>query len=246
MVPEPRHRGVNREGYAYLLERYIFDEFATMRMREILPAHVRAWVLKLQEKGVGAATIRKCKFIVDAVFTTALNDQITVLHPGKGVKTPPVPSKPKKIISVEQFDRIHAALDVEVLQLLVETDIESGLRWGELTELRPRDLDLQTGILTVSRVVVHLKAKSRPTGERFVVKNYPKDKEWRRVKLAPEMVARLAAYITARRLGPDDLLFEMPQPEGAARRKRPAVLPDPDTLGLCEPNDRAASIGTGR
>lgn len=234
-----------REGYTYLLDRYVLDEFAKMRMREILPAHVRSWVLKLQKQGVGAATIRKCKFIVDAIFTTALNDQITVLHPGKGVKTPPVPRKPKQIINGEQFDLIHAALTDEALQLLVETDIESGLRWGELTELRPKDLDLATGILTVSRVVVHLKAKSRPNDERFLVKNYPKDKEWRQVKLAPHLVAKLSAHIATRGLGPNDLLFEMPQPNESARRKRPAVLPDPDTLGLCEPNDKGRQYRHG-
>ena len=37
------------------------------------------------------------------------------------------------------------------MRLLVETDIESGLRWGELTELRVKDLDTVNGILTVSR-----------------------------------------------------------------------------------------------
>jgi hypothetical protein len=42
------------------------------------------------------------------------------------------------------------------MKLLVETSVESGLRWGELTELRPRDLDLRTGVLTVSRVAVEL------------------------------------------------------------------------------------------
>ena len=36
-------------------------------------------------------------------------------------------------------------------RLLVETAAESGLRWGELTGLRVRDLDLATRVLTVSR-----------------------------------------------------------------------------------------------
>ena len=36
----------------------------------------------------------------------------------------------------EQFDAIYHALPADA-QLLVETDIETGLRWGELTELRP-------------------------------------------------------------------------------------------------------------
>jgi integrase len=46
--------------------------------------------------------------------------------------------------------------------MLVETDIESGLRWGELTELRPRDLDFGTGVLTVSRVVVETSPQQDP------------------------------------------------------------------------------------
>jgi integrase len=48
------------------------------------------------------------------------------------------------------------------MRLLVETDIESGLRWGELTELRVKDLDFTTGIVTAARVAVELKAKTRP------------------------------------------------------------------------------------
>ena len=47
-----------------------------------------------------------------------------------------------KIITPEQFDAIYGALPDADAQLLVETVIESGLRWGELTELRVSDLDL--------------------------------------------------------------------------------------------------------
>lgn len=36
-------------------------------------------------------------------------------------------------------------------RLLVETDVESGLRWSELTQLRVRALDLVMRVLTVSR-----------------------------------------------------------------------------------------------
>ena len=89
---------------------------------------------------------------------------MTFLHPCKGVKTPPVPKKPRRIISPEQFDEIYTALPSDTMKLLVETDIESGLRWGELTELRPSDLDFATGVLTVSRVVVELDAEVPPRG----------------------------------------------------------------------------------
>jgi integrase len=117
----------------------------------------------------------KVKVILSAIFTTALNDQIVFLHPCKGVKVPPTPSKPLTIVTPEQFDAIYHALPDAMSRLLVETDIESGLRWGELAELRAGDLDLTTGILTVTRTVMELNPKYHPTGGRFLVKPYPKN-----------------------------------------------------------------------
>lgn len=235
----PHHliEATTRESYRYLLDRYVLPEFGSMRMAEILPGHVREWVLRLQTvHGVKPPTIQKCKFVLDAVFTTALNDQITFLHPGKGVKTPPVVTKERKIVSVEQFDRILAALADDCMRMLVETDIETGLRWGELTELRPRDLDLDARMITVNRVVVHLRAKGRPVDERFVVKEYPKDRERRRVSITAELANKLRAYILDEDLQTDDLLFRQPQRDDPVRRL-PDELPDPATLGLTEPRE---------
>jgi hypothetical protein len=59
---------------------------------EIMASHVREWVTDLQAKGVSPATIQKVRFILSAIFTTALND-VTYLHPCKGVRTPTVPKK---------------------------------------------------------------------------------------------------------------------------------------------------------
>jgi hypothetical protein len=134
---------------------------------------------------VGAATIIKCKVIMDAIFGTAVNDEVTPTHPGKGVKTPVATREPIAIISPAEFDCIYRSVKDEVMQLLVETDIESGARWGELTELRAKDLDQTTGMLRIRRAVVHLKAKNRPGGQRFVIKHYPKDGEPPRHQAGP-------------------------------------------------------------
>ena len=83
----------------------------------------------------------------------------------------------------------------------METDIESGMRWGELTEIRVRDLDFATCILTVSRAVVELTQDDHPDGGRFLVKDYPKDKEYRRFKLSQQITAKIQAHVTANGLG---------------------------------------------
>lgn len=81
--------------------------------------------------------------------------------------------------------------------MLVETDIERGLRWGELTELRVKDLDFRTRILTVSRAVIEVTHKFHPEGGRFLVKDYHKDKEYRRLKLGAQVVRKLRAHVEA-------------------------------------------------
>jgi integrase len=66
------------------------------------------------------------------------------------------------------------------------------------------------------------------------VKNYPKDKEYRQLRISDQIVRKLQEHVTAHGLGDDDLLFAR---RGDLRPSMPpAVLPDPETLGWTEPN----------
>ena len=222
-----------RQSYTYVINKHILPEFRSLPMIEIMPGTVRDFIRKMQNRGASWHTIDKCRTILSAIFTTALNDQIIFLHPCKGVKVAPTPSKPLVIVTPEQFDAIHGALPDAATRLLVETAIESGLRWGELAELRAGDLDVATGILTVSRTVVELDPKFHPQGRRFLVKPYLKNTKYRRFKLSAPVVARIAAHVEERCLGADDLLFTAPAEPPPPRL---TALPDPETLGRTEPN----------
>jgi integrase len=156
-----------------------------MRINEIQPADVREWISELKAAGASPTVIRQCHTILSAVFTTAFNDQLTRLHPCRGVKTPPVAKKLRTIITPDQFDQLYTALPTDAARLLAEVLIESGLRWAELIELRPADLNPRQHMLTVSRVAVELVARFHPTGDRFLIKDYPKDREHRRIRLPP-------------------------------------------------------------
>lgn len=224
-----------RERYTYTINKHLLPEFGSMRMIDILPEHVRDWIAKLKANGLAAGTIASNRTILSAIFTTALNDQVVFLHPCRGVKTPTVPRAARTIVTPEQFDLIYRSLPDASAQLMVETDIESGLRWGELSELRPRDLVVRTRMLTVSRAVVYVSPRFHPEGGRFLVKQYPKDQEPRRFKLSAQIVNKLSAHVDADGLGPDDLLFPLRQ-DDAARPRKVRIVADPDDLGVTEPN----------
>jgi site-specific recombinase XerD len=238
-----------RENYVLYLERVILPTFGPMKMIEILPSHVREWVVAFQKgtlehaprrKGQRAtiknspAVIEYCMVILSAIFTTALNDQIVYLHPCKGVKTPALAKKVRQIITPEQFDVLHSVLPDD-MRLLVEADIESGLRWGELTELRVKDLNRRTRMLTVARVVVELSKPFQVDGKRFVVKEYPKDEEHRQFRLSKQIVDKIDTHIEAIGLGPEDLLFAI---RSVPSRRPLRTVPNPATLGLTAPNDK--------
>jgi integrase len=118
--------------------------------------------------------------------------------------------KPLRIITTEQFDAIHYALQDETLRLFVETDIETGLRWGELTELHVKDIEFVSGVLTVSRAVVELNPRFHPEGKRFLVKDYPKDKQWRQVRIAGHLIDKIL-HVVDRCVGHELLTGEYAQ-----------------------------------
>jgi hypothetical protein len=103
----PRHEmeARTRETYTYYLNKHILPVFGSMRINEIQPADVREWVSDLKAAGASPTVIRQCHTILSAVFTTAFNDQITRLHPCRGVKTPPAPKKLRAIITPDQNAR---------------------------------------------------------------------------------------------------------------------------------------------
>jgi integrase len=186
--------------YGLMLEKYLLPEFGDTRMVEVTPGRVRAYFAMLRESGVGAATIDKCHTVLCSLFNTAVNDRVVGCHPVAGVPGNDAPEPPLRVVTPAEFARILGHLRDERSRLFVELALESGCRWGELAELRVGDLDPRACTLTIARTVVELDPHYTPDGEGgFEVKNYPKNRTWRKVALTPDLVERLQAYLGPRR-----------------------------------------------
>lgn len=244
-LPAHQIEASTRERYTYMIGKHLIPEFGSMRMIDVLPEHVRDWIRAQKAAGLSASTIAGNKTILSAIFTTALNDQVVFLHPCAGVKSPTVARKPRIIVTPAQYDAVHHALPGPVSRLMVETAIESGLRWGELTELRPPDLDLHSRMLTVSRAVTETSSTANKDRERFAVKAYPKDKEYRRLKLSATLCTALGAHIARNSLDRSDLLFPFPLIEADIGQTRVAAADTPKPTGRTEPNEHGRTYPHG-
>jgi integrase len=235
-----------QEGYTYSLYARIMPFFGQKRMNDIYPTDIKRWLTELKEAGASARNRKYLKAILSAVLTSAVDDQVLFTNVCRLVKTEPVPKKAMVIVTPDQFDQFYNALPDEMSKLSAETDIETGMRWGELTELRVKDWDSATRVFTISRTVVMVNRRFHPEGKRFLVKDYPKDKESRRVKVDPAIRMKIDAHIEQQQLGEDDLLFWYCPPTTASTNKTIDLEgAELGSLGFTEPNEAGRTYPHG-
>ena len=192
--------------YRSYLDKHFIPTFGRRAMGKILPTEIQRWVTTATENGLSAASVRKYHTMLHSVFERAHRDRVVTFNPCAHTELPKVIKKKTRTLTPEEYDAILTALPAQH-RLMVETAIDTGLRWGELIALKPRHLDLIKRTLSVEETVVEVSIKNSPTGERMLTKAYPKDNEARTMGLPENLVGQLADWITSRRLGADDLLF---------------------------------------
>lgn len=107
-------------------------------INDIRYSDVRGWVTELSTRR-GAATVIRSFGILSAVLDTAVRDRRLGDNPARGVKLPKKISKRRVYLTHAQVDLLASeSMHPDLVLFLAYT----GLRWGEATGLRIKDLDL--------------------------------------------------------------------------------------------------------
>ena len=202
-----RHLEVStKAGYRANLNKHFLPYFGSMPMAEILPSTVQGWVTKAVADGLSARSVVKYHVMLHGIFKRAVRDRVIANNPTAETELPKVVARKTRILTPDEFDQLLGEIP-ERYEALVLTAIETGLRWGELIALRPRHVDFLRRLLTVEETIVEVSKTLSPTGERMIVKFYPKDNEPRTIRVSPALLDVLAARIDLLSLGRDDLFF---------------------------------------
>ena len=195
-----------RAAYRSYLRTHFVPFFGPMPLARILPTTVQAWIAQAPNNGLAPRSIAKYHVMLHSIFARAVLDRIIAFYPCENTELPKVVVKKYRIITPAEFETVIAAIPARFNALLL-TDIETGLRWGELVALRPRHVDFLRQAITVQETIVEVSKKDSPTGERMIVKPYPKDDEPRTLHVSQDLLDTLAARIANLGLARDDLLF---------------------------------------
>ena len=209
-----RHLEVStRAAYRSYLDRHFIPFFGHRPMSSIGPSTVQAWVTQASAEGLSSRSLTKYHVMLHGIFKRAVRDRVILHNPCADTELPKVAPRKVRILTPEEFERLLAEIP-ERFNDLVRTDIETGLRWGELVALRPRHVDFLRRLLSVEETVVEVSKRNSPTGERMVFKPYPKDDEFRTLRVSQDLLDLLARRIERMGLGRDDLLFPSTQQRG--------------------------------
>jgi integrase len=141
--------------YWYLLRRHIAPHFEAKTVAEIKEAQIRRWRRELLDSRVSAVTTSKAYRLLKAILTTAVDDGIIRRNRCriKGAGLEKSPERP--VLTVPEVFALAEVIDPRYSALVLLGTFGS-LRWGELTALRRKDIDLGMCTIRVERQLTEM------------------------------------------------------------------------------------------
>lgn len=138
------------------LRNQVLPHLGRLRLREVTPEVLDAWVATLDEEmELAPATVRKAFNLASQVLDRAVVLRKIPANPAKvpnAVSLPTLQSSEMRFLAVSELDELADAADPRYAPLVV-CGAYTGLRWGELAGLKAKYLDLDGGRLTVAEVL---------------------------------------------------------------------------------------------
>lgn len=138
------------EMYESQLRKWILDTFGSVRLNDITTPNVRTWRAGLLKSHLSENSVAKVYRLFRTIMSTAVEDGLIRVNPVKlkGAAKEKVHRRPEVTFS----DVVQLAEVIEPeFSALVWAAATSGLRYGELTALRRRDVDLDAGQIHVKK-----------------------------------------------------------------------------------------------
>ena len=228
--------GNTKDTYSDTLRLHVIPFLGGCRLAETDRTVARNYITALQEAGRSANTIRQSKVVLGAMFGMAVADGYLDYNPFHDVKIPKVPGRRAiKIATPEQYAKVRGCLSTKPARVFSTLLVSSGLRFCEAIGLQPADFDFEAGILEVARSVVKVSRQHHPQGKTFLVRDYTKNGQTRRLKLDRAVVELVRGHVAEHGIGETEVIFpaELVVPP---RRTKPRLTEEQlRALGDCEP-----------
>jgi integrase len=193
-------RATTRSRVSHIIEKHIVPELGRIAIGNLTRLRAQEWASTLPGS---PATVRKIVNVLSSALRFAVEDGRLPSNPAQRLKLPKVVKTARRYLSHEQVAALARAVgDISNgfehgYHLVVLVLAYCGLRWGELSGLRVRDVDLGQRRLIVRQTVVADRGYQRIEA--------PKDYEQRSIPIPQFLCRMLAGQLAGRQ--PDEPVF---------------------------------------
>ncbi len=197
--------------YRWLLKRHIEPHFARTTLEELTPLLVRRWRTRLLDAGVSQSMTAKSYRLLRAVLNTAVDDDILERNPCRIRTAGDEKPAERPTLTVEQVQALSMLVPPRFSAFILVTTYGC-LRWGEVTALTRRDIDLDSGSVSVRAAFVERSNGALELGP-------PKSRaSVRRIALPTPVVTLLRTHLDAY-VGDDPSALVFTGPSGRPLRR---------------------------
>ena len=191
------------EGYRGSIERYIIPTRGNIALDKLLARHIQEMEVSLlrnggvKGRGLSPRTVLQVHRILFKALRNAVRLDTLQRNVAEAVEPPRITRYEPRVLGWNEVRNLLNQITDRLYHTLVLLAIQTGLRRSELLGLQWRDVDFDTGTLSVQRALIKL-----PSGE--MVLTQPKTGRGRVVVLPVESVLALRSHEELQQVGPQE------------------------------------------
>ena len=152
---KPRVRAQTLADYAGTLERYIRPDIGMKKLCDVQPLDIQGTYQRMQERGLSARTVRYAHAVLSSALKQAVKWRYLSQNVASLVDLPRQLHKEMHALSSAEAARFLRAAKDDRWGIIFTIALTTEMRPEEYLALQWKDVDFQSGILTVQRALIH-------------------------------------------------------------------------------------------
>lgn len=149
------------ESYERTVQSYLIPSFGKRNISDIIPADIRQFLTDMSQK-YSSSTLKKIKLCLNAIFETAIENNLCYKNPAKNISIASKRENNKKRTYDEQtVEKIIDFASTHKNGLYIQILLELGVRCSELLGLKWSDFDFENKVVVIQRAITAVNHKPR-------------------------------------------------------------------------------------
>ena len=150
-------KATTADNYRQILDFYILPKFGNTLLKDLNAFKIERFYLDLAEGGsrkgkpLSRSTVRLVSIVLAQGLERAVKDRKLALNPAKGIERPVGKTRRNEPFTASELKTFFAGVEGHRLSSFYRLSAYTGARRGELVALRWTDMDLDKGIITISK-----------------------------------------------------------------------------------------------